>query len=468
MRYVICHGEYPKDDATFGSTATIYIYVDNVGDALSQSKAVDILLMGTRPTRELDRKKCPDLRLTPIEPHERFALDQALGSVVQTQNVHFLSGSTPLSDLVAQLNDNEIRLITCTVGGPTQGHSSDKVAQGKFEGRATGLYKARQASADRAKAYIAELKDAARAMWLADEVMYGIMTEWAVAALPPITDQIDSWADTLAYLTARPGLLKDLYFGGSLGFPDYGKDVRARIDAVNTHLTQLPACVGRMNRAYHKDPKYEGIRQYVQGPVGGGATEVTRIATIMWYELWPVITKANEMRTVAGPVGWHGYLQVLGALDNEKRSWLAVILDLPAQDAYIVAMACASTDFGATWRDVVTNYAATVEPFLRASTDNTLRHLIGQAATPAVQPVPAVVTTTVTTTDPLYKARCAACQDTRDHREATDRMDDTSADQRCPGCVNTIGSADEVTTLACLTCNGVCLVHVDCLASIKK
>jgi hypothetical protein len=469
MRYVICHGEFPKPSTTFVSSANIGLFVRNVGDPLPQIEAVQILLYGKQPTHWMDTKKADDLWLTPIAHHEWFALNQALGNdVVRDANPHFLDGPTTLSALVTQLNDTELRMITCTVGGPTQTHQSDLVQEDKFGKRVKLLLRERLISAAAAAKYLEGLKEGARTFWLGNPDVYEIMTEWAVTALPPITDNLASWVDTLAYLTARDGLAAQMYGGGQYGFPNYGQDLRARIDAINGYLVDWPDCVWRMDFATQNHNGFHLIRGYLDNPVGRDAARVTQFWRMVNDEFKPLVAKATAMQA-GGPPAWRDYLQALAAVDNQRRAGLVKILDLTGWEQFLVTTANNWPDFPTSWRDIVTNYGTTIAPLLRASTDATLQSRIAaaEAPPPVQQQAPVAVVQPVVAQPVRYQVYCESCDGGTPH-EAVVAMDIDGEVEDCQGCSQTVGSSDARTSLECQTCQSRLWVHNNCLASFPQ
>lgn len=472
MRYVICHGELPPDGATFVTTVNVGIYVGKVGEELPQITAVDILMNDRAPSGWLNPAKCEDLRLTQITQQEWFALERALGPTLKARNPHFLSAPTTLSSLVKDLNETELRMITCTVD--TTNPTAPPTLPADFTKRATGLFEARKKSAGEAKKYIESLGEDARALWLGDDVMHGIMTEWWVAELRPITDNVASWMDTLSYLRARNGFADKIYNAddGGYGFPGFGADAQARIDAINKYLTDWPVCLQRMDQLFRgSDPGFNVIKDYLKNPVGGQKATVAQYWTLLCDVLRPVVVKAEA--TNSGTLqSFHEYLLAFGALSTQQQGWITAILNVSAYESFIVDSAKAWPDFRGTWAQVVSNYDATLGNFLRGRNDVQLNGLISAAVTPTSNPM---VTTPqsapmTTTTQTGYQARCARCSSEQPHLliDAMDTDGTTDVNSTCPRCQKTVDVSDPP-KLECRNCGAArVLVHPDCLSSLVK
>ena len=127
MKYVVCHGALLPGQTFDRGGTEIGFYVNNFGEVLPQSASVPIVRDRQLPPKVVRTQSCPDLQLSPLTQRDWGVFTQALGQYAASPEIYLLPTAKRLSALVAELGEDELRMITCTAieDAPRQARSEE-------------------------------------------------------------------------------------------------------------------------------------------------------------------------------------------------------------------------------------------------------------------------------------------------------------------------------------------------------
>jgi hypothetical protein len=497
VKYVICHGALlsPAQKFDRGSTK-IGFYVNALGETLSQSAAVPILREQQTPTKYVESPNCPELQLTPLAQRDWGAFTQALGPYAASPDIYLLPVATRLSALVAELGQDELRLITCTaVQGASRQARIEEVLPGIMvetpvprmaerpenlivDHNANQLLLKRQKSAEVAAAYLGQLGDQSAALWSKSNVTHAVMTEWAISRLPAITQDVGTWADPIWYVMHLDGGVATLHNAGQWSrFPNFGEDARARLRMINGYLTTWPDCVPQLAQIHSAEAKFESLHQYLADPAVDNA--VRSNARRFVDKLLPAQQRAAAIRADNLDT-WHAYLLALQGLDADDLAGLRRIVDVDRNASWMVDCAVTWDDFPRIWSVVQTRYGGTIAPLLidRSQHNPTLRSRIDvhehptrstQIYADSMDFTPAS-SLTAGPSQVQPKMPLIFCPDCG-YKVAHQPTDLATARKKhegvrvCAGCRTVIGNYEDPAVFACTQCQSIAMAHTTCVAA---
>lgn len=497
MRYVICHGNLPQDRATFKSSPVkVGFYVQQLGQGLPQSEVVNIIMNSMAPTRPQPQDWCPEAILVPLEPPEVKSLTLALGPNMSRPDIYVLPAPCKLSELVVQMGEDELRMITCTkVVGATgkietievlPGIKMDFLPPAQYQSesltanmdRVAQLRKARAQSASAAAQYLSKLGEDSAALWQTN--VHPIMTEWAIGTLPPITDDPASWVDTVWYATANPSTYMALW-NGAPDYPQFGEQARQRLNAIGTLVASWPASAYALARVFfNSDTKFDVLREWACN-LDAGSAAGKNVKTFI-EKLIPC-KKLSDALKPADLESWHRYLQATQALSDTELAGLKYIVSVDEWLKWMADIAAQWVNFHASWSTVLNEYPATIAPVLKGAANAALQSNIKlydewleRTVVPSVQvqtgPVyadgmdfaPAPRANTSSQTASQFSAYCPRCQ-----RRAGDKQIDIATAERevtgirvCPECTQVVSDYETKVAYECRQCDAILICHSDC------
>jgi hypothetical protein len=493
VKYVICHGALVRPAAKFPRGATaIGFYVNRLGELLPQSATAPIIQQNQRPAMYVDSPNCSEMALTPLSPEDRASIRMSLGPHADSPDIILLGESKTLSVLVAELGQDELRMITCTgaQGAPRTVVTEEVLPGIRMESRpprmaerpeqqeldhiSSQLVYKRRISAQSVAAYLGELGEKSAALWQMGPVTNAIMTEWAVTQRTAITGEPNSWVDTIYQIvTMRDGLAAFFADTRWSQFPDFFADAKARLALVHGYLTVWPDCVRRFAVIYEQNPRFDTVRHYLNHPGidNGVRTNVRRYEKILLAWQWQAALKPDDITT------WHNYLTAVQALDAGELAGLRLLANVDDTASWMATCAVGWPDFAGQWTVVRSRYDATVAPLLveQSQRNGTLWNLLNP---PANQPMaetyadamdfaPTDANTVGQVPAGNPKLRCVTCGSDTVHEAVSE--DTASRDHQgvrvCVGCGALIGSYDNFAGFACTGCRTIAMAHTGCLAT---
>lgn len=493
MRYVVCHGTLVPNEEFNRGKVVIGFYVNSFGELLPQSAAVPIVRDGEEPRKKIKNLMCPEMWLEPLALHERDAFTHELGASAGRTDIHLVSASTTLSALVAELSEDELRLITCTASadaprGPTvvtlrpgiemevAGPQSTERAKDPIRDfNINQFLLKRKLTAEDAGTFLRKLPaDQRDVLWTASEVTAMLMNELSIAALPDVTDDVNSWVDTIFYVMGTKGGLATYTKPEAMErFPGFGAAARERLEKINNVLRVWPTCATRLAEIYDGDQRFERVWAYLEDQSTEQA--VQDCATYYRNVIAPVRRCAAKLS--AGNLDtWRDYARVLQDVDTGGMAGLTLFVDVAATRTWMVQCANGWQDFPATWSIVQQHYSATIEPLLREASqhDDTLRAKIDSAeAQPTTDPPTetAAEATAESATEPGTEPAAVqpnppaiACPQCTHPTTPTDPVAaETTGDRTCAVCQFAIDVHDEVAAFVCTSCQAVAFTHQACI-----
>lgn len=499
MKYVICHGVLLPGQKFDRGRTEIGFYVNNLGELLPQSASVPIVRDRQLPLKTITTLSCPDLQLSPLTQRDWGVLTQALGPYASIPEVYSLPVAKKLSQLVAELDEDELRMITCTgvENAPRQARS-EEVLPGivvdipaaraterpediTVHHNARQLEFKRQNSAAAAALFIGQLGQESATLWAVNSLTHAIMTEFAIAQKAAITADAETWVDTIWYaMNVSGGLTTFTDASKYPNFPDFGAEVRARINAINGYLAAWPGCVTQLTQIYSGNNRFEYLWRYLDDPATANA--VRDNAQRYRNVLVPALRKATALD--AGSLDtWHAYLLALQAMNPGDLAGLRPLVDVDATARWMVECANTWTDFPRTWSIVQGNYGATIAPYLldAGQRNETLRARIDAC----LHPTPTVPTyadsmdfapTGTFTTGPaqvhastpaIFCPRCARAVQHHSTDLATAERKHQGV-RMCAGCQVVINPYEDPAAFACGRCESIAFAHTGCLATVGQ
>ncbi|MFJ5646304.1 hypothetical protein [Streptomyces sp. NPDC093223] len=390
MRYIIAHGELTTGRFNAGPTQ-VGFFVRRLGQLLPKSEAAPFVVGRRLPILWENAEDCQDMRLSPLSPTERSAMQAAIAG--ERPDVLFVERSTTLRELVGFLGEDELRMIACTgaegasrtagrevVAGITVEHlgveSSRTSISTMVDHHVNQFLLTRKRNAAAAWAYVDRLDEDVRgSMWVHPSTS-ALMLEREIARLEPVTDQLGSWVALLHWVNAHR-VSAELLFQGRAQFPGFGEDLRARIEAVNAQAMAWPYSARLFGEAWSDNPAWEAIKYYLHDrPLGApGLAALTQRFVSEYLPLRDMVhaLRPDDLDT------WDAFLRRLAELPSqEDRAAVDGVVNVEDCLRWMADISVRSDDFDMLWQHILSVYPTTVGAALteQGATDPELRRLI--------------------------------------------------------------------------------------------